>query len=192
MLPYYFVFLTIPASAFAYFYYLRSMICGETKPNLVSWGLWVLAPFIGIFFQLKAGAGLAVFPVFMAGFGPLLVIILALVIRNAYWKETSFDYICGAFSLLALIFYVLTHNLGFSIVFAILSDFLAFFPVVKKCWLYPETENPGPYITGGFNGTMSLLVITNWSFVVASYGVFLLFANIAMVLILYRKKIFKI
>ncbi len=191
MLPYNFVFLSIIASGFAYFYYLRSMLRGETKPNLVSWFLWVLAPFIAVFFQLKAGAGLATFPVFMAGFGPLLVIIFALYKRNSYWKATTFDYVCGAFSLLALIFYVITHNLGFSIIFAIISDFLAFFPVAKKTWIHPETENPAPYITGTFNGALSLLVITNWSFVVASYGVFLVLVNISQVVIIYRKKIFK-
>jgi hypothetical protein len=189
MLPYNFVFLSIPASAFAYFFYLRSMIRGETKPNLVSWSIWALAPFVGIFFQLKAGAGLAVLPVSMAGFGPLLVIILALFKRNLYWKATSFDYVCGALSIFALILYAVTHNLGFSIIFAVASDFLAFFPVIKKTWRFPETENPGPYMTGILNGALSLLVITEWSFVVASFGAYLLIVNIAQVMILYRKKV---
>jgi hypothetical protein len=62
--------------------YLVSMYRGHAKPNLVSWVIWMLAPFIGVFFQVKAGAGLSVLPVFMAGFGPLLVVLFSIFIKN--------------------------------------------------------------------------------------------------------------
>ena len=76
----------------------------------------MLGPFIGVFFQIKAGAGLSVVPVFMAGFGPLVVIIVSLWNKNARWKITSFDIFYGILALMALVIYVFTHNLGISIV----------------------------------------------------------------------------
>jgi len=66
--------------------YIKNILYGTTRPNLVSWFIWMLAPFIGVFFQLKAGAGLSVIPVFAAGFCPFLVIVYSLYLKNGYWK----------------------------------------------------------------------------------------------------------
>src|SRR3989344_6343371 len=102
--------------------YIISIFKGHAKPNLVSWFIWMLAPLIGFFFLVQAGATFSALPVFMAGFGPFLVILFSILIKNGYWKINTFDLYCGALALLALIFYVFTHNLGVSIIFAILSD----------------------------------------------------------------------
>ena len=123
MLPEKIIIIAVIISFIGDFIYLRSMYLGHAKPNLVSWFIWMLAPFIGVFFQLKAGAELSVLPVFMAGFGPLLVIIYSLLKKNGYWKIVKLDIICGIISFSALILYIFTHNLGISILFAIISAF---------------------------------------------------------------------
>src|SRR3989344_7735620 len=128
MLPEKIIFLGVFINLIGQLFYIKSIIKGHTKPNLVSWFILMLAPFFGVFFQLKAGAGLSVLPVFMAGFGPLIIIIAAILNKNAYWKLTAFDIYCGILALLALIFYIFTHNLGISILFAVLSDALASIP----------------------------------------------------------------
>jgi hypothetical protein len=127
----------------------------------------------------------------MAGFGPLLVVIFSIFRKNAYWKLSTFDIICGIFSILALVLYALTHNLAISIVFAILSDLLAFIPTFVKGWKFPETETSSVYISGLFNNILGLLIINNWIFTIYSFGVYLIIANIVIIVFLYRKKIFK-
>jgi len=64
MLPQNIIYITILLSFIGYFFYLKDLLYGNTRPNLVSWFLWGLAPLIGVFFELKAGAGLAALPVF--------------------------------------------------------------------------------------------------------------------------------
>ena len=71
--------------------YIMSMFRGHAKPNLVSWFIWMLAPLFGFFFLIKAGAGFSAFPIFMAGFGPFLVILFSILIKNGYWKVNAFD-----------------------------------------------------------------------------------------------------
>src|SRR3989338_495438 len=117
MLPEYFIFAGAIFYIIGYYFYLRGMLQGQTKPSAVSWFIWMLAPFIGVFFQLKAGAGFSVFPVFMAGFGPLVVLVVALWRKNLFWKITPFDLICGAISLIALLIYIATRNLSIAIIF---------------------------------------------------------------------------
>src|SRR3989338_1897854 len=140
MLPEQFGYLTILISLIGISFYIRDIFLGKTRPNFISWFFWMLAPFIGVFLQLKAGAGLSVLPIFMAGFVCLLVLLAALIKRNAYWKTSIFDIFCGIFSLLALILWVATKNTNISIVFAMLADGSAALPTLVKAWKFPETE----------------------------------------------------
>ena len=167
----------------------KDIFRGTTKPNLVSWFLWILGPFIGVFFQIKAGAGLSVLPVFLAGFGPLIVIVVSIFSKRAYWKITRLDVFCGFFSLIALILYVITHNLGVSILFAILGDGLAAIPTLIKSWNFPETETAAVYVPGIVSNILGLLIIKNWIFTIYSFGFYFIIVNSALVLFIYRKKI---
>lgn len=191
MLPENIIYLTIPITLIAYFLYFKDIFYGQTKPNLASWLIWMLAPFIGVFFQLKAGAGFSVLPVFFAGFGPLVVMIVSLWNKNAYWKISRLDLTCGLLALIALIFYVLTHNLGISILFAILSDGLAFIPTFIKSWKFPESETSSIYFASIINNIIALLIIKNWLFTIYSFGIYFIVSNIIEIGILYRKRIFK-
>ncbi|MEK7104877.1 MAG: hypothetical protein AAB868_02455 [Patescibacteria group bacterium] len=191
MLPENIIFVGVAVSLIGYFFYFKNIFYGQTKPNLVSWFLWMLGPFIGVFFQIKAGAGLSVVPVFMAGFGPLMVIIVSLWNKNARWKITSFDIFYGILALMALVIYVFTHNLGISIVFAIASDFFASIPTIVKSWKFPETENASVFLAGIFGNVLGLLIIKNWVFTIYSFGFYFILINLAIIFSIYRKKIFK-
>lgn len=190
MLPEYIIYLTLLISLIGYFVYLKNIFYGYTRPHLVSWFIWMLAPFIGVFFQLKAGAGLSVLPVFLAGFGPLIVIVVSIFRKNTIWKINKLDILCGFLAMLALIFYIFTHNLGISILFAILSDALAAVPTIIKSWKFPETETAMGYVPGVVNNILGLLIIRNWSFSIYSFGLYLIVVNSVIIFCIYRKKIF--
>lgn len=172
--------------------YIISIIKGRAKPNLVTWFIWMLAPFIGVFFQLKAGAGLSVIPIFMTGFGPFVIIIAAILTKNAFWKINIFDIYCGLFSIIALILYIFTRNLGISILFAIVSDGLAAIPTIVKSWKFPETEIIPNYFFAVISNILGLLIIKNWSFTIYSFGLYNIIVNSIIVFCVYRKRLFKI
>ena len=189
MLPGYIAYLVIPINIVAYFFYFKGILGGKVKPNLVSWSIWTIAPLLAFFFQIKAGAGLSSLPVFMAGFCPLLVIILAIVKRNSYWKLTALDIYCGALALIALLLYITTQNLSISILFAILSDGLAAVPTIVKTWKFPDTESPGPYIAGLSGNVLGLLIIDNWIFTIYSFGLYNILINVCLILPIYRERL---
>ncbi len=191
MLPEQITYLAIPISLFFSFFYLRDIIRGKFRPNLVTWFLWALAPLIGVFLQIKEGAGLSVLPVFLAGFFPLIIFIVAMLKRNSYWKITMFDVFCGIFSLIALLFWVVTKRADISIVFALLSDFLAAIPTLIKAYKFPETESSAGYLPGIFNNSLGMLTITKWSFSIYSFSVYFIVLNITLIFFIERKKIFK-
>ena len=184
-----FGYLTIIAGLLGISFYVIDIFRGKTKPNFISWFFWMLAPFIGTFLQLQAGAGLSVLPVFMAGFTPLLVLVVAFIKSNAYWKLSFFDVACGVFSFLAMILWIFTRNTDISIVFAILADALAAVPTLVKSWKFPETETAAGYMPGVFNNIIGLLIIRNWTFSIYSFGIYFIVMNLTLVLFIYRKKI---
>ena len=188
MLPEKIIYITILLSLIGYFFYLKDIFYGNTRPNLVSWVLWMLAPFIGVFFQLKAGAGLSVIPVFMAGFGPLVVIVVSLFRRNSIWKMTRLDIICGVLALTALIIYIFTHNLGISILFAILSDALGGIPTIFKSWKFPGTETATLYSLGILNNIIGLLIVKHWIFSIYSFNLYLVLMNSVILFCIVRNR----
>ena len=91
----------------------------------------------------------------------------------------------------SLILYILTHNLGISILFAILSDFLAYIPTMLKTYKFPETENSSIFAGGIINNILALLITKNWIFAIYAFPVYLVLANLIEVYFIYHKKIFK-
>ena len=191
MLPEKIIFIGVLINLICTIWYIRGIFYSGTKPNLVSWFIWALAPFIGVFLQLKAGAGLSVLGTLMAGFGPFLVLLFSLFKKNSFWKIKTFDVICGLIALFSLILYILTHNLGISILFAILSDFLAYIPTMLKTYKFPETENSSIFAGGIINNILALLITKNWIFAIYAFPVYLVLVNLIEVYFIYRKRIFK-
>lgn len=189
MLPEKIIYLAVFINLVGIAFYIRNILRGGTKPNLVSFFIWTLAPFVGIFLQIKAGAGFSFISTFMAGLGPLLVIIFSLIKKNAFWKIKTFDIICGLFSIFALFFYILTNKLGISILFAIISDALAAIPTIKKSWSFPKTETSVLYLTGIISNIFALLIIKNWTFSIYAFSIYLIIINIIIVFTVHRKKL---
>ncbi|MFA6392890.1 MAG: hypothetical protein WCW54_02310 [Candidatus Paceibacterota bacterium] len=192
MLPEQIVYIGVLISLTLTFFYIRTILYGKTRPNLISWSIWALAPLVAVFLQIKAGAGLSFVSSFMSGFGPLLVVIVALVYKKGFWKVTKLDIVCGILALLALIIYVMTSKLGISIIFAILSDGLAAIPTVRKSWQFPESESAITYMAGIISNILALLVVKNWSFSIYSFSAYLITMNIIIIFSIYHKKIFNL
>jgi len=128
--------------------YVRDTIRGDTSPNRVTWSLWALAPLIATVAAVSDGVSWAVLPVFAAGLGPLIVVFTSYLKPKAYWHLGILDYLCGSFSLLALVLGALTSNPLLAIFFAIISDGFAAFPTLAKAWKNPESESGFAYVAG--------------------------------------------
>ena len=187
----YLVFLGAAVQLFGTASYIKDTLKGKTKPNKITWLLWATAPLIATAAAISDGVGLAVLPVFISGFGLLLVFLSSFANKEAYWKLEKFDYVCGACSILALLLWWITKNPTIAILFSILSDFFAAIPTLTKAWKYPETENPDAYTYSLFNSLTSFFAISHWNFSSVAFPAYLTIANIALAYAVLRKKIHK-
>ena len=182
------VFVAAAATLIGASVYIRSMFKGQTKPNRVTWFMWSVAPFTATAAALSNNVGLAVLPVFMSGFSPFLVFAASFFNKKAYWKLSSFDYICGILSGLAIVLWFVTNDPNLAITFAIVSDALAAAPTLTKAWYNPETESIWPFIIGVFSPMTSFFVATTWGFSELAFPIYLVVINILLVFSMYKKK----
>ncbi len=171
--------------------YIKETLKGNTKPNKVTWLLWSIAPLIATFAALSDGVRWSVLPVFMSGFGPLLVFIVSFINKKSYWNLEKFDYLCGFCSVSALVLWGITKEPVIAIIFAIASDGFAAIPTLVKAWKHPETESAGPYTTGLFNALTSFAAIKTWNFSSLAFPIYLVALCILLIIFVYHRKIFK-
>jgi hypothetical protein len=169
--------------------YLQDTLFGTTKPNRVSFVLWSAAPLIGGFAALSEGASLALIPVFLAGIGPLIILIASYKNKNAYWKLRPFDYACGFFSVLALVLWFITKQPVVAVIFAIISDALATAPTVVKSWTHPHTETAISYTTSLFSSLTAFTAISLFTFTELAFPVYIVISNASILFAIYHKKL---
>ena len=162
------------------FVYLIDTVKGKVKPNRVSFLLWSIAPFIAFAAQIKQGVGLEALMTFSTGFLPLTVFIASFVNKNAEWKLTRFDIVCGILSIIGLILWMITKVGNIAIFFSIVADGLAAIPTIVKAYKYPDTEIAWPWIATVFGVVLTLLTLTNLTFANSGFIIYILIMNIVI------------
>ena len=174
------------------FVYIRATVRGETKPNRVTWLMWSVAPLIGSVAAFSDGVRWAALPVFMSGFAPLLVFIASFVNPKSYWKLEKFDYICGAFSILALVLWGITKEPLIAIIFSIASDGFAAVPTIIKSWKHPDSESVEAYTTGLFNSLTSFFALRTFGISELAFPIYLVLVNSSLIAAVYKGRLKKI
>jgi hypothetical protein len=182
----YLVFFGALFSLLGAFAYIRSMFKGRTKPNRITWFMWMVAPFIATAASLSRGFSWAVIPVFIAGFSPFLIFTASFFIKLTSWKHTKFDYICGVISALAVVLWFLWNNPDVAIFLAIISDAFAAVPTIVKAWHNPETESTWPFTIGMLSPMTSFFVAETWNFTELAFPSYLIVIN--MIILVSIKK----
>jgi len=170
--------------------YIRDTISGKTKPNRVTWSMWALAPLIGTAAALYAEADIwATSRIFLAGFLPLIVFSASFINPKSYWKLTTFDLLCGACSVLALLLWIGIDSPRLAILFAALGDGFAAVPTIRKAWKNPETETGLTYLAGFLSVVLIIPSIPKWDIENSAFQIYLLIANSFLLFSVYRKRL---
>ena len=167
--------------------YLLNTLKGKVKPNRVTFLLWSIAPMIAFWAQVEQGVGLAALMTFSTGFMPLTVFLASFVNKQAEWKLTKFDLICGILSVLGLVLWMITKIGNVAIFFSIVADGLAAIPTIVKAYKYPDTEIAWPWIATVFGIVLTLLTLSSFTFANCGFILYILVVNILIyVLVQFR------
>ncbi len=177
MLPSSFVIVGTLIGAVGAMVYLVDTVKGKVKPNRVSFLLWSIAPFIAFAAQIKQGVGLESVMTFSTGFLPITTFAASFVNKNAEWKVTRFDLLCGFLSLVGLVLWLITKVGNVAILFSILADGLAAVPTIVKAYHYPDTELAWPWLATSFGVVLTLLTLSKITFANSGFIIYIMLVN---------------
>lgn len=162
------------AGAVAYFI---DVVKGRIKPNRVSFLLWSIVPFIAFAAQLEQGVGLESLMTFSTGFLPFLTFSASFINKEAEWKLTGFDLLCGFLSAVGLILWLITQIGNLAIFFSIVADGLAAVPTIVKSYKYPDTELAWPWLATAVGVVLTLLTIKELTFANSGFIIYIFLVN---------------
>ncbi len=120
--------------------YLRDIVRGEARPNVVSWSLWTVVVTITALAQVSAGASWS-FLILLGSLLACLAVLSLCFLGYGYRKFETADAICFLLACLALLFWWMTANPVVAIFFAIAADAIAYVPTYVKVYREPESES---------------------------------------------------
>lgn len=173
----------------AYVPYIRDILRGKTHPHVYSWGLWGILTVLIVALQIRDGAGPAVFVTIAAGFMCLAVIVLSL--RTGQKYITLSDTVVAILALLAIAFWLVVDQPVISIFLAVIADYLAFIPTVRKSWNHPHAETLSLYITNTIRFFFALLAVKNYTILTSLWLIAWVIGNglFSIMLVIRRKQL---
>lgn len=191
MLPEYFAIIGALIASIGGLYYLYQTIIGKTKPNRITWVLWFILPMITFAAQRVQGVDSLSWATFVSGFTPLLVLIVSLFKKKAYWKTQPLDYVLMAAALASIVLWMVTRNPNLAILLIIVADVFASLPTVIKAIKHPETESWVAYAISTVGFTISILAIHTFDIQNAAFVIYLVSINGLIAIVASRKPLRK-
>ncbi len=90
---------------------------------------------------------------------------MAASFRNSHlaWKIGRFDVLCGAVSVLGLIFWFFVNEPTVALLLFVGADQAAALPTVRKSWLAPNTESSRAFFLGFVNCAITLMTLRHFT-----------------------------
>ena len=164
MIPEYFAIIGAAIGSLGGFYYLYETAVGKAKPNRVTWLLWGLFPMVIFIAQRVQGVQDLSWATFVAGFTPLLIVLVSFINKDAYWKTEPRDYYLMAAATVGIVLWAITNEPNLAIIFLLVADILAGVPTLIKAYRYPETESWIAYAISAFGFGLGVLAIQTFTF----------------------------
>ena len=158
-----FIYLAAAVALYGVFDYVRSTLRGDTRPNRVSWGLWGLEGVLGFIDEVQQHVGPAAYMTLVFGVVPLIVVAASFWSRHGVWRIDGFDIVCGAVSLLGILFWGIVGQATIALIAFISADQVAALPTIRKSWRAPESESSKIFVTGVFNAAITLFTLRHFT-----------------------------
>lgn len=176
-------------SAIAFIPYVVAIIKKSSKPNRASWIIWNVTNVILLVSYFSVGARATIFLPIIYVFNAFIILILSFRYGASLWSRL--DYISLFVAGFSLIIWFLTKNPLTALLMNLVMDAVAYLPTIKKSYLDPFSESRIAWLFIFLGTCLNLLAVNSFSFGVIIYPIVMFLMNGALLLVLFRKKIFK-
>lgn len=141
--------------------YVRDIFYGTTRPNAVTWFLWLFIQAIAIAAQISGGASWSIIMVIADGLAIVLVFILSIT-GYGYRSYDRFDIGCGVLGVIAIIAWQLTGTPLIAIILSVVADGFAALPTIRKAYADPWSEHPTGWAFTTVAAVVGIASTTQW------------------------------
>jgi hypothetical protein len=135
--------------------YVKDILHGTTRPNIVSYGLWALLLSIGMLGQISSGASWSI--IFLLGdLLAVLAVITLCLMGYGYGKYGKLEWTCVVLAIIAIVSWQITDRPLLAIIFALIADMLAAIPTIVKTYYDPRSELPLGWFMVAFGGVLGI------------------------------------
>ncbi len=170
--------------------YLRDMLRGETRPNIVSWSIWALAVGISAAAQLVAEPSWSAALVVVTFFVDITILSFG-IFGYGYREFRWWDGLCLVLSLTALILWRLSGDPLIALGFAIAADALAFAPTYIKSYREPQSETPITWVLFGLSGLAAIGAATVLDFASIGFALYYAIACLGVAAVVWLRGVVK-
>lgn len=156
--------------------YAKDIFYGTTRPNAITWFLWLFIQAIAIAGQWSSGASFSIVLVIADGFTVAFVFVLS-VIGYGYRELHAVDFLCGVLGIIAIIAWLLTGNPVLALMFAVAADLFASFPTIRKAYQDPWSEYPIGWGLTALGGVLGVASTTEFNAANLLFPFFIVFVN---------------
>jgi hypothetical protein len=162
--------------------YIRDILRGTTKPNIVSWLTWTLITGVATIAEFAAGEWTTGIFTLSAVIETALIVILGL--KYGYAKYSRFDVVCQIGALVGFILWWLFNSPTVAIVSSVIIDFIGALPTVRHSWIAPHEETWIAFALASLGGVLALGALGSYALAGLAYPVYIVMINIVFVVII--------
>jgi hypothetical protein len=181
--------ISVAMTVAGYWFYIRDIFAGRTKPHAFSWLVWASLTGIAFAGQLSAHAGPGAWVTFTTATIAFFVFLLA--IFKGEKNITRSDKLNLAGAGFALLLWFFTDSPLWSVILITIIDFLGFLPTFRKSWHKPHEETFIHYVLAGLKFVLAIMALENYSIITWLYPASLVLANLgfAAMLMIRRRQL---
>ena len=158
--------------------YIRDILKGTTKPNIVSWITWTLLTGLATAALISAHEYRAAFFTSAAMIETGLVVVLGL--RYGYVKYTRFDVLCQISAVVGLILWQVFNTPLLAVFASVTIDLIGALPTFRHSWQKPFEETWTTFAWSGIAALIALFALESYNWTSITYPVYIVFVNIFM------------
>ncbi len=162
--------------------YVRDILRGTTKPNIVSWITWTLLT--GIATAAEIAAHEYATAIFTSAAVLETGIIVVLGLKYGYVKYTTFDVVCQIGAIVGIILWQLFNSPAIGVVASVTIDFIGALPTIRHSWLKPGEETWSAYALAGLGGALAIAALNNHNWTSLTYAIYIVLVNAVLTFIL--------
>lgn len=158
---------------------------GKIQPAKASWTVWAILDtivFAGMYAEKSLNG-----QIIGAVIGIWVVVFLSLKCGQPGWKKR--DKICLGIGIAGLVFWKLSNNPEFGILFSLISMFIAAYPTFKEAWEDPSHEDKFTWIIFSIACVFALIAVPKWTIAHAGLPITAFIIDVPIAAIIYFRSL---